>query len=380
MSPLRGLAWSHTRAMAPLMSLAWVLRDRAGLEVVEWQTRPLQSFGEEPLDRFTADFDLIVFDYPFAGEAMAQDWLLPLDAHLTETFLADRRRAVVGRCLDSFVYRDQLAGLPLDAACYVRAWRPDLMQELEEPLPRTFTETIDLAKRTGRVALPLTPASVWGGLLSLCANEGSLPLREGECAFAEDCAYIAFEKLRRLADQVPAWCFESSPVAVMNRMSEHDDVAYCPLAYGYSVYAMAGFARHRLKFGNAILGDTGRPDGAVLGGAGIGVSARSCRVDEALEVARWLTDPHVQSTLYAQFGGQPAASRAWGDPTQNLLTEGFYADTRGGIDACFHRPNRPGFHAFQTRSIQRLHRTLRDAGDPRPTFAAIEQDWRALTQ
>jgi multiple sugar transport system substrate-binding protein len=376
-APLRGVAWNHTRAMAPLQALSWVLSDRAGETVIEWDTRSLKSFGEDPLDLFNADYDLIVFDYPFAGEALASGWLRPLAELIPD--VEARRDAFVGRAFDSFVWNGQVAALPIDVACQVRAWRPDLFEALREAPPNDWDETVDLGRRTGRVAMPMTPMGVWGALISLSAGRGAAPLADPRVAFPREAFDGAWRDLARLAEVVDADCFQSSPVAVLNRMSTSDDIAYCPITYGYSTYAMTGYAPSRLRFGD-LADRRGAPaSGAILGGAGIGVSARSRQPERAAEIVGWLTSSEVQSTLYAQFGGQPAARAAWDDPLQDRIAGGFYSDTRAGMEACFHRPNRPGFHAFQAASAYRLHAALRDRADPRPALDHIDGDWGALS-
>jgi len=362
--------------MAPLQGLSWVLNDRAGAPVIEWDTRSLKSFGEDPLDLFSADYDLIVFDYPFAGEALASGWLHPLSDLVPD--LEARRGDFVGRAYDSFLWDGGLAALPIDAACHVRAWRPDLFDALGEAPPEDWDGTVELAGRTGRVAMPLTPMGVWGALISLCAGRGREPFAREDAVFDRDAFLSAWTDLVRLAAVMEPGCFQASPVAILNRMSTTDDIVYCPATYGYSTYAMGGYGSRRLRFADLALARAAPKAGAILGGAGIGVSAASRNPARAAEIALWLTSPEVQSTLYAQFGGQPAARAAWDDPLQDQIAGGFYSGTREGMEACFHRPNRPGFHAFQAASAYGLHAGLRDGSDPGSLLDGIDRAWEAL--
>lgn len=364
--------------MAPLHALAEVLHDRRGEEVVRWNTRSLKSFAEDPLDLFADEYDLIVFDYPFAGEALAKGWLLPLETLLPPETLAARRSGCVGRTYDSYLWNGQLAALPIDAATHVSAWREDLLEAAGLAVPKDWDETLALARSGGKVAMPLTPTAVWGALIDFCANAGATPMRGDGAAFDRSAATAGYERIAELAALVPSWCFTSSPVAILNRMSADDEIAYCPLTYGYSIYSVDGYAAHPVRFGDIALWPSDSSDGAILGGAGVGVSARSRDPEAAARLAAWLTSDEVQAGLYAQFGGQPAAAAAWDRPLVDQLTDGFYSRTRASMDGCYHRPNRPGFHSFQTRSANALQALLRDGGDIGRVLDAIDADWRTL--
>lgn len=371
---LRGIAWNHTRAMAPLHGLAQLWRDRTGEEAIRWDTRSLKSFAEDPLDRFAADYDLIVFDYPFAGEALAAGWLHDLNTLLPAELLDQRRSGCVGRTYESYMHGGRLAALPIDAASHVCAWRPDLLDDV----PSGWSATVDLARQARTVAMPLTPTAVWGALITLCANAAAPPMRAPGSAFDRAAALEAWERLAALAELVPRWCFESSPVATLNRMSATDEISYCPLTYGYTTYAMPGYAERPIRFGDIRIGGAAGPGGAVLGGAGIGVSALSRDPARAAAMAAWLTSDQVQATVYHQLGGQPAASAAWDAPAADALAGGFYTATRASMDRCYHRPCMPGFHAFQTRSANALQRALRDRASPVTALDAIDAEWAGL--
>lgn len=372
---LRGVGWDHTRAMIPLLGLSQVWRDRHGEDGVIWDTRSLVSFAEAPLDEFNQDYDLIVYDYPFAGEALAQDWLYDLNTLLPADLLAARRRGAVGRAFDSFTWNGRQAALPVDAATHVSCWRADLLEAAGEETPSSWTETIALAERTGKVAMPLTRTAIWGTLIDFCAHAGKPALTQADQAFPRQIALEAWEQISRLVAVLPRWCFESSPVKLLNRMSGTDDVLFCPLTYGYSTYAMRGYAAGRIVFGDMRLTPDRPPSGAILGGAGIGVSRRSRDPERAARFAAWLTSDEVQSGLYAQFGGQPAAVAAWDDPDIDRMAGGFYASTRASMDGCYHRPNGPGFHDFQTLSCHALHQAIQGQTPIADALDVIEIEW-----
>ena len=59
-----------------------------------------------------------------------------------------------------------------------------------------------------------------------------------------------------------------NPPALLEHMATSDDVAYCPLAFGYASYARPGFRPRQLRFAPAPMDAGGVPRG-MLGGAGI---------------------------------------------------------------------------------------------------------------
>jgi multiple sugar transport system substrate-binding protein len=370
---LRGLTWAHTRGFAPLAALGRVWEDRRPDVRVTWTARSLWSFGEEPLEPYLDDFDLLVFDYPMAGEAVVAGWVVPLERLVPADVLAARRAGTVSPLHDAFAVPGGQAALALDVASHVAVSRPDLLAARGLPLPADWAETVALAKETGIVAMPMRPTGVWGGFLTLCAHTGDTPLHRADGRpFDPDAAADALEKLRALAALVDPACFETYPTALLNRMAETDAIAFMPLTYGYSTYGVPGYAAHPLAFHDARLGGPVR--GAVLGGAGIGVSARSRHAEAAAEHLLWLTSPEVQSTLFVRFGGQPAQRAAWEAPAADALVGGFFAATRRSADTAYVRANGPGFHHFQNAAADRLHAAVTGAapiGDALKDVAAL---------
>lgn len=377
---LKGLTWAHTRGFAPLSVLGRVWEDTHPDQEVVWQARSLRSFGEEPLAPYLDDFDLFVFDYPFAGEALAQGWVLPLDDLLLAELIATRRQGTVGPLHDAFLCAGRLAALAIDVATHVAASRPDLLATLGVKLPSSWEETVTLARETGRVAMPARPTGIWGAFLTLCANAGDQPFhRDDGAAFALDHAASALGKLQDLARHLEPWCLETYPVALLNRMAATDTIAYVPLTYGYCTYGLAGYAPHRLAFHDPRLGSSG-PRGAILGGAGIGVSSRSRHPREAALHAAWLTSPDIQRTLYVQAGGQPAQRAAWQDAAADRLTNGFFSGTIGSAETAYVRPNKVGFHDFQNFAAGRLHAAVVHQEPVLPALHEIAAAWRAVGQ
>lgn len=372
---LRGLAWDHPRAISPLRATAAEWQPQAGVPV-EWQARSLQEFADQPLEDVVDDFDLVVFDHPHVGLVADEGLLAPFDEHLDPAFLAEQAAGSVGASHRSYEWRGHQWGLAIDAAGHVSAYRPDLLEALGVDVPATWEDVLALAKlareRGASIALPAIPVDCMMSFLSLCANSGADPFGSPGAAVERAAGLRALESLRALFDQAHPAGRAENPIAVLDRMASGADVAYCPLLFGYSNYARDGFRDHVVRF--APLPSAGHGHiGGILGGAGIGVSARSRNVEAATAYAAYVASPAVQRGGYVIAGGQPGHRAAWTDPAANALTHGFFSDTLGALDAAYLRPRDRGFVAVQARGGELLHEFLvGEGGDPDGVLDALD--------
>ena len=88
-------------------------------------------------------------------------------------------------------------------------------------------------------------------------------------------------------------------------------------------------------------------EGAVLGGVGLAVSARSFHPREAFAYARFVADPLTQRTTFFQAGGQPGHRSAWTDRDVNAAANRFFLDTLETLDHAYLHPTHVGYPAFQ---------------------------------
>jgi multiple sugar transport system substrate-binding protein len=163
----------------------------------------------------------------------------------------------------------------------------------------------------------------------------------------------------------------SNPPAVFDHMAGSDDVAYCPLAFGYVNYAHEGDHAHPLRFA-----PSPRPSGT-LGGAGLAVSATSSHIDEACAFAASACSEEVQRGAYVDGGGQPGHRAAWTDPDIDAEANAFFSSTLPALDAAYLRPRYDGFLAFQETAGDLVHTYLRDGGDADATLDRIDDAYRA---
>jgi multiple sugar transport system substrate-binding protein len=150
------------------------------------------------------------------------------------------------------------------------------------------------------------------------------------------------ERLRELAVLAHPKSWAWNPIRCYEHMVTENDVVYVPFGFGYVNYASRNDGPH---LGFADIPST-PPKGALLGGAGIGVSAFSKHPTEAVEYAFHLCSRQFQRTEYVAAGGQPGTLSAWTDPEANKVTRNFFADTLATLRGAYLRETYPGFVAF----------------------------------
>ena len=341
---LRGLAWDHRRCWGPLDASVESYRATQPETDIVWERRSLYEFGEGNLVAAAETYDLVIFDHPFVGDVARDRLMVPLDE-----FLSDRDRRhfeadSVGASWPSYQADGRQWALPIDAAAQVACCRPDLLEIYGGAMPASLDEALALGHRLrgdGRyLGLPLVPTDALCLLLSLTAGAGAEAGTEGRF-LPPDAVSRAIDELRALAALAhplsPSW----NPIRCYDHMIAHDDVVYVPYAFGYVNYA--GRAAPQLRFGN-IPRTPAR--GALLGGAGIGVSAASPHRDAAIAYALYLCAPDYQRGGYVAHGGQPGSLAAWTDPAVNARTGAFFSDTLATLQGAYLRPTLPGALAF----------------------------------
>jgi multiple sugar transport system substrate-binding protein len=340
MTKLRGLAWDHRRCWGPLdASVGPYCAAHPGLEI-EWDRRSLYEFGEGALGPVLAAYDLVVFDHPFIGDIASGRLMVPFDDYLSDDQRSSFERDSVGSSWQSYAKDDLQWALPIDAACQVASYRPDLMAAYGQ-LPSTFDEVVELGRRLRKdgkwLGLPLVPTDAMCLLLTLTD-----PQEDGEEFLAAGEIARAIGQLRQLAalshPDSPKW----NPIRCYDHMIANDDVVYVPFAFGYVNYASKADARHLL------FADVATPAsaGALLGGAGIGVSAQSKHRQAAIDYALFLCSPDYQRGDYVTSGGQPGSLSAWKDEAVNDLSRDFFKSTLRTIQSSYLRPTHSGFMTF----------------------------------
>lgn len=374
---LRGMTWNHTRGYLPLVAAAQRFSElHPGIEVV-WEKRPLRAFEEFPVSRLAADYDLIVIDHPFAGAAARDGSLLPLDAHLPAAFLADQAAGAVGASHASYTWGGRQWALAIDAATPVACWREDLLAAHGLAVPQTWEETVELARR-GHVETPAAPINCLMNFYALCVALGEAPGAARARVVSPETGRAALARLRELLQAGDPGAWERTPIASFERLAaaENTRVAYCPLAYGYSNYARAGYAAHRLAFGEPPQFG-GAPLRTTLGGTGLAVSALRPQRVAALAWAEFAASATVQRAILAPAGGQPGSRTAWLDADNNRLSGDYFTRTLPALERAWMRPRHDGYMEFQERAGPVVQAALRGALADAAALARLDELQRA---
>jgi len=356
MKLLKGMTWNHDRGLNPMLATSAEFEQRSPEVRISWEARSLQQFADLSLEELTKRYDLVVLDHPHMGTAVEAGCLVPLDRYIPTDVLAELHRNSVGKSYQSYVYDDQLWSLPIDAAAQVAAYRPDLLERLNSPVPRTWDEVSALASsHPGAVCLPLLPTDALMVFFTLCANSGEEPFSsDNGTVITNETGLSALERLKLLASYCVPESLSWSPVQMWERMTGTDTTAYCPLGFGYSNYARSEYRQTVLKFTDIPSGFDGRPSGATLGGTGLGISSSSKHLDIAISYAVWVAQSACQSTTYSFADGQPANRIAWTSDSVNMRSGNFFRDTLQTLDLAYLRPNWNGFIEFQKSAFRQM--------------------------
>lgn len=352
---LRGMTWDHRRAIDPLIGTIPMFRARHPHIEIEWSARPLSGFEFASVDALAKEYDFIILDHPFTGEIAASRSLVPLD-----DIVAPGDDPFVGPSLDSYRANGSLWAMPVDAACQVGVARPDLMQAIGAAIPADWRELMALggkAKRKGLwLAIGLKGVHGLMTFFTLMANLGSPCAIRQNREFADRLvAREALALMRGLLRFCPPEVLDWNSIDLHDRMVARDDLVFCPAVYCYATYAEAD-QRRPLRF-HDFPGPHG-PAGSTIGGTGLGVSAHTRHLPEALAYARFAAEPATQRA-FAQHHGQPAHRDAWDDEAINRRFGGCYRDTRATMEACWIRPRYRGYLAFQAKGGELIEAYLR---------------------
>jgi multiple sugar transport system substrate-binding protein len=338
---------------------------------IDWEQRSLLAFGVQPLKELVQDYDLIVLDHPHIGDAAHNGYLVPIDEFAPKDILDRLARESLGRSHESYEYNGHQWALAVDAAAQVSAYRPDLL----ERTPSTWLEVVKLAE-AGGVLWPLKAADAISSFYTLAANRGTPCAQSPDEFISVPDGLAVLSALEAVRRNLPSECLEMDPIGALEQLSSADRYGYCPLLFGYSNYARDGFRAKLVRFTNIPALGTAGPIGALLGGAGLGVSSRCENPETAVDYTLWVASAEVQRTIYVTEGGQPGNSVAWSDPRANAITHNYFSDIRQTLDLSWTRPRYPGYPEFQDRFMELLHGHLVAGGKPDALITRLNDEYR----
>ncbi len=350
---LRGLTWGHRRAIDPLIEASKAYAQTHAGVGVTWSVRDLTAFEHQPLADAMRACDLLVFDHPFIEEIASSGLFLPLDDVLGGVEGGAVGQSYAGPSLESYRWSGKLWGAPVDAATMHGVLRADLLAKIESKVPRTWNDVVELGRAARKRGLWLGVANGdHHGFLaigSMMHNRGSSWTTGPESGLQFDMAVFR-ESLEQLAE-VSAYahpdCGIFNAIALQDAMSTRDDIVYCPLTFGYATYGEADHGARRLCFAPAPGLREPYCAGTLLGGAGIGLSARCEDPGAASTFLRFLLHPQTQSGIFARHHGQPACQSCWSDPEINTRFNGYFSAVSGTIASAAIRPRFKGYGYFE---------------------------------
>jgi len=357
---LKGITWDHPRGFDPLVATSESFSKNHGDIEFHWAKRSLKSFGESSIEDLADEYDLLLVDHPFMGEAHKKHLLVPLEEQLSAEFLAEQRTNSVGPSFDSYRYGGHQFALPIDAAAQVAAYREDLLEWSKVGLPQSIQDIYSLGNRlqgTSRVLWPLGPTDLWCSFLSLCAQLSRGEFIDLATGLDIQVGRKVMEEFKALLPLLHEQSLDFNPIQALDAMQERDDIAYVPMLFGYCSYSLPQSERPVIRFTNPPC-YPGAEKTSLLGGVGLAISARSAHRVEAAEYLTFVLSPDVQQGEYFANNGQPGHLSAWKSPRVNQCCSHFFRTTLETLENAYVRPRMPGFHDFQESAGALLHEAL----------------------
>ncbi len=332
---LQGMTWDHPRGYDPVVAASESYARQNGA-TISWDKRSLQAFADAPIADLAKSYDFIVLDHPHVGQIAETGALLPLPAPTDET-------ASLGGSAESYVWDGQCWAYAIDAACQMSACRPDLLAQR----PACWEEFLGPDAATFRPLTPLLPVDAFDMFMTLVAGRGGAAMPFNDERFVSDAnGNYALSIMRALYQLGPEEQVEMNPIRVLETLSDVDDFACSPCLFGYVNYVRRGFRKHQVTYFDMPLCEGFSQPRAILGGAGIGVSAQTAHPEEAIAFAQWITSAEVQSGVYQANNGQPANRHTWQSFQDDPELSGFYKGGYRTIDNAWTRPREPWFLGY----------------------------------
>lgn len=368
---LKGITWNHTRGRVPLEAVSQRYHELHPEVSVRWEVRSLQAFADQSLETLVGDYDLLVIDHPHVGEAAAAGVLAPFPIEVADHL----RGRCVGQSLESYEFNGELWALPIDAAAPVCAVRADLLERAGLAFPRDWDDVLAMATE-GLVIVASIPIDSLMNTLMLVLAQGVDPLPEYRDDFPVECWENGLADLHLLISRCPREALEYNPIAVYDRLTDlsNEKLAVCPFAYGYSVYAMSGYAEASLTFGD-LPTYHGKQLRSVLGGTGLAISSDTAHLAEARALAEFMMGEVIQRGIYVRAGGQPGETSAWLDEEANRLTHNYFRNTLAAVRRAWVRPRCADYLTFQDAAGMAVSRFLRQEQTATATVAILREAW-----
>jgi multiple sugar transport system substrate-binding protein len=373
---LKGVTWGHRRATGPIESLSQAFRRDRPDVAIEWTVRSLSDFEHQPITDIADRYDLLIIDHPFCGDIVESGAFVPLDTAIPDYLGPGADRLYVGPSLPSYRYRGHVWAAPVDAATPHAAYRPDILDRLDEQIPESWSEVVAFGQRLRRVGLwlgtPVASPHAFATFASLMANLGRPISMEPDGEFYCDALTMgtALDALDELLALTPPESLSWNAIAIHEAMVARSDIVFTPSVYGYATYAEAD-VRAPLRFADFCGLAAPYTNGSMLGGTGLGVSAVSQHREAAVDFVRFCQTREAQDRIIPEHHGQPARVTSWEDPANDARFGGYYSSVHKSIEGAWIRPRRSGYIYFQSEAGRLIEAYCRRDLDRRSALGQI---------
>lgn len=334
MTTLIGMTWDHPRAYDCLVATSHAYCERTGIKIT-WEKRSLQAFADVPIKDLAGAYDLIILDHPHVGQIAESGCLAPLEA--MDPALS------VGGSVECYEWEGKSWAWPIDAACQMSVVRPDCVKNW----PGTWEQLIETPHDTLRLLTPLLPVDAFDMMLTLVASLGEEVLPYSSEQFCRQANGLrALSIIKALFRRGPSEAVGWNPIKALEILSTTNEFDASPCLFGYVNYARPGFRPQQLQYVDLPVFAGKGHRRAILGGAGIGVSAIRGNVEDARDFAAFATSPEVQAGIYLLNQGQPAHRHAWQMHRENPEFSGFLAGGFNTINTAWTRPREAWFLTY----------------------------------
>lgn len=372
MRNLRGITWDHVRGIAPLVATSKEFHEKNSEISITWDKRSLKQFEDYPVEKLVDDYDLIMIDHPSIGENVKKHVIIPLDEWIPASFLEEQKVNSVGPSYHSYSWNGHQWALAADASAQVSAYRADLLKQLDQPVPKTWEEVLHLVSNlpeSVKIAIPLHPTHAFCSFFTIYCNLAALHQIE---TMEIDLAIETLSILAFLSEHAHPEVRFANPIRVLDQMAVTNEIAYVPLIFGYTNYALENFRPHRIHFAD-IPSQQSTPIGSVLGGVGLAISSKSKLIEEAVAYAMFVVEERTQRGTYFLSGGQPGHLQAWKDPKVNERASGYFKETLTTMEHASMRPRASGAIDLQEQAGKLIYSYLNQRKNRRETARLLTQ-------
>lgn len=357
MVKLKGIAWDHKRGYDPLVYCSLDFTNKNPNIEIEWEKRSLKDFGNFPVSKLAENFDLLVIDHPFSGEANKNNILVNLTNYIEENVLNNLKLNSIGPTFESYRYLDNLIALPIDAAAVVSAVNEKWFCQEGIPIPKNLNDVKRLKNilpNDKKILLSLCSTDIWCVFLSLCATSTDGNFIDNNEGFYKKVAATQIDIIKDLLPLSAINPLDLNPINVLDLMASNDTYIYSPLLFGYVNYSKTGEYKNIIKFYDSPLEKKGKTS-ALLGGAGIAISSKSKFKKESAKFIEYVSSEEIQSFSYFNYGGQPSHLSAWNSEYINEQSNDFFRNTASTLKNAYVRPRFPNWNTYQDKASVLLH-------------------------